>query len=363
MSSEIGYIQSQLNDGIQELSFQLDKHQDLMTNIHPHIRFLQNMTKCPRYLKLSKSSHPFPQYGLVMLILSIVSLFITLVFTIITICLSKRITNWTLLTDSSNRKITTYRPGKYSIHTITFLCLIDPAFVHTNSSYQLIKRFIEHENFKEQHGVLFDFLPYRTSESFFQIFTIYTLSILLFLAFYQYFFTKAHKSPLPPLRHLQYNYLACIFLFSLLPNYVFSLFAFSDDKLGPIPEILPPNWTISRNSTWGAVPFKDLWNISTPSIYTNPGIFFSDTYGIVTAEKTTFTRSHYPLSRYLRNREVSLLEKTCLCQSVESPIYPQLTTDVLFKAVTLAKPTGVRYRLKWEWNEPLKSKHLMLLQR
>ena len=134
-----------------------------MTNIHQHIRLLQNMTKCPQYLNLSKSSHPFPQYDHVMLILSVVSLFVTLVFTIITICLSKRNTNWTLLPDSSDRKITTYQPGKYFIHTITFLCLINPAFAHTYSSYQLIKRFIEHENFKEQHGALFDFPLYRIS--------------------------------------------------------------------------------------------------------------------------------------------------------------------------------------------------------
>jgi len=87
-----------------------------------------------------------------------------------------------------------------------------------------------------------------------------------------------------------------------------------------------------------------LWEQPTP-VFENPQIFYSEVFGRVIAEQSTFTEKYYPRSKYWSN--VAEMERRCLCERVVSRIQPSYPADVLTRTITYIRPTSTGHIFKW----------------
>ena len=111
-AEQLEYVQSQLNDRLEDFSFQLASH----------VRTITNASCVPVNNTFTAYTPPFPFYEYVMLCLSSVSILFSIFFLLLTCCLSRRLYHLYIVPDK-------YRPGKYA-HTMQYLLilpLISPA--------------------------------------------------------------------------------------------------------------------------------------------------------------------------------------------------------------------------------------------
>ena len=151
--THLEYIQTQLNDDIQEL-----------IHVHENIRLpIPTTPLCTTPL--------FPHYSLVILILTSISLLLSIIFFLNSLLLRRRILPLTH----------TYRPGRYipTLSTATLLHSIVPASSSniTCLSSDTFQRFLNSYYCFENHGSLFTFLTRSLGDGLFQSLVLVFLTV------------------------------------------------------------------------------------------------------------------------------------------------------------------------------------------
>ena len=144
-----------------------------------------------------------------MLSLAGISILFSVFFAFLTCCLSRRLYHFYLISDKDRLKTSThepprYQPGKYArtMQHIIMLALILPAYAKPIPPPEnLLLELWKHTQWEDNHGALFPFLPYRSSEALFQsialVFLIATFAVALYPCLYSYCFPSKSggKSP------------------------------------------------------------------------------------------------------------------------------------------------------------------------
>ena len=180
-ANQLEYAQSQLNDRLEELSYQLDTHAQKVAN-----------TSCVvANYSFASYTPPFLYYEYVMLSLAAISILFSVSFAFLTCCLSRRLYHFYLISNKDRlntptQKPPSYQPGKYArtMQRITILALTLPAYAKPLPPDNLLLELWKHTQWEDNHGILLPFIQYRQSESFFQsvvvVFLIATFSVVLY---------------------------------------------------------------------------------------------------------------------------------------------------------------------------------------
>ena len=123
-AEKLEYIQSQLNDRLEDFNYQLTSH--VRTIFNASCTFITN--------NFTAYTPPFPFYEYVMLSLSAISIIFSIFFLFFTCCLSRRLYHFYLVSNrnqlkTDSQRLLIYRPGKYT-HALQYaliLPLMSPA--------------------------------------------------------------------------------------------------------------------------------------------------------------------------------------------------------------------------------------------
>ena len=180
-ANQLEYAQSQLNDRLEELSYQLDTHAQKVAN-----------TSCiVTNYSFAAYTPPFLHYEYVMLSLAAISILFSVSFAFLTCFLSRRLYHFYFISDKDRlntptQKSPSYQPGKYArtMQHIIMLALTLPACARPLPPDNLLLELWNHAQWEDNHGILLPFVQYRQSESFFQytvvVFLIATFSVVFY---------------------------------------------------------------------------------------------------------------------------------------------------------------------------------------
>ena len=181
--NQLEYVQSQLNDRLEEFSYQLNTH----------VQNIANISCTARNYSFAAYTPPFPYYEYVMLTLAAISILFSVFFALLTCCFSKRLSHFYLISDKDQLKAHTqeppsYQPGKYArtLQHVIMLALTLPAYAKPlpPPPENLLLELWKDNQWESDHGILLPFIQYRPSESFFQyttlVFLISTFAVTLY---------------------------------------------------------------------------------------------------------------------------------------------------------------------------------------
>ena len=359
-ANQLEYAQSQLNDRLEELSYQLDTHSQKVANTSCVVANYSFIAYTP----------PFPYYEHVMLSLAGISILFSVFFAFLTCCLSRRLYHFYLISDKDRLKTPThepprYQPGKYArtMQHIIMLALTLPAYAKPlpppeNMLLELWKQ----TQWKEDHGILFPFLQYRPSESLFQtivvVFLIAIFVVVLYQCFSSHCFSSKNGGKSPSSNSSMKRSKSPTLRKSLSQRSLITLGycgTNAEAALAPITEgtflhpstPIPKNMQHTPNATWEHISFDRLWERTQEDYaWTNSIPMYSKIFGYAVADGKTFTQKYYPKSEYWK--EIDVMERTCLSAREIRDIVPHLTKDALAVNIPITRQTGHLARHRWK---------------
>ena len=353
-ANQLEYAQSQLNDRLEEFSYQLGTHVQKIAN-----------TACTTgNHSLTAYTSPFPYYEHVMLSLSAISILFSVFFVFLTCCLSWRLYHLYLISDNDRLKTSTqgtpiYQPGKYArtIQHLIMLTLILPVCAKPLPPDNLLLELWNHAQWEDDHGIFLPFLPYRPSESFFQ-YMIFVFIISIFsMVFYILLSLKSGgrsrssnssmTNPKPLTLRKQLSQISLITLLSCGSNTKASLAPITEGTFVSPSTPIPEKMHYTPNTTWKHISFDHLWERPQEDYaWKNPIPMYSKTFGYAVAEGKTFTQKYYPRSRYWE--DIDAMERTCLCAREVRDIFPPLNKKALTISTPITRQTGHLARHRWK---------------
>ena len=160
ISERLQYVQLQCNDRIEEYTWYLDQQVLRLNNLSQTIK--HQTSNC----------NPFSVYPWLMLGLSSASFIISLIFFMITVCVTKRITALRL-----DPQLCPYHPGRYTTASLTMATLFPLG--GTSAPHFNATRLLQYIEKDLSHGILIPHVTKRAFEWFFQAMTLYLLTIML----------------------------------------------------------------------------------------------------------------------------------------------------------------------------------------
>ena len=354
-ANQLEYAQSQLNDRLEELSYQLDTHAQKAAN-----------TSCiVANYSFAVYTPPFPYYEHVMLSLAAISILFSIFFALLTCCLSRRLYHFYLISDNNRLKTPThklprYQPGKYArtMQHIIMLALTLPAYAKPLPPPEnLLLELWKHTQWEDNHGILLPFVQYRQSESFFQYTVFVSLVSTFTMVLYLCLFSKGggkspssnssmKRSKLPTLRK-SLSQISLITLGYCGTNAEAALAPITEGTFLHPSTPIPENMQQTPNATWEHISFDRLWEQTQKDYaWKNPIPMYSKIFGYAVAEGKTFTQKYYPNSRYWK--EIDVMERTCLCAREVRDIFPPLTKRALTVSTPITRQTGHLARHRWK---------------
>ena len=239
-AEQLEYVQSQLNDQLEDFSFQLASH----------VRTITNASCVPVNNTFTAYTPPFPFYEYVMLFLSSVSV---LFFLLLTCCLSRRLYHLYIVPDK-------YRLGKYAhaMQILLILLLISPTCAKPLPLDNLFLALWKHVQWESNHGIFIPFLQYRPSEAFFE-YTIFVFVLSTFcIVFYLLLSSKSGgRSPSPssdssmscstPTFNKRQSQASLLTLLSCGPNAKASPIPITNGTFMSLPVSIPDSWHYTSN--------------------------------------------------------------------------------------------------------------------
>ena len=353
-TNQLEYVQTQLNDRLEEFSYQLGTHVQKIAN-----------TSCTAVNhSFAAYTPPFPYYEYIMLSLSAISILFSAFFFLLTCCLSRRLYHFYLVFDKDRlktptQKTPTYRPGKYArtMQHCLMLALILPVCAKPLPPDNLLLELWNHAQWESDHGIFLPFLQYRPSESFFE-YTIFVFVISIFLiVFYLLLSSKSGGRPpssnssmtrqTPTTFRKRLSQISLITLLSCGSTTKASLAPITQGTFVPPSTPIPEKWHYTPNMTWEHISFDHLWERPQEDhAWKNPIPMYSKIFGYAVAEGKTFTQKYYPRSKYWK--EIDTMERTCLCAREVRNIFPPLTKRALAISTPITRQTGHLARHRWK---------------
>ena len=360
-ANQLEYVQSQLNDRLEEFSYQLNTH----------IKNVANASYAARNYNPTAYTPPFPYYEHVMLSLAGISILFSVFFAFLTCCLSRRLYHFYLISDKDQLKTSThepprYQPGKYA-HTmqhIIMLALTLPAYAKPIPPPEnLLLELWKHTQWEDNHGALFPFLQYRSSEALFQsialVFLIATFAVALYPCLFSHCFPSKSGGKSPSSTNSSMKHSKSSTLRKSLSQISLITLGYcgtgAEAALAPITEgtflhpstPIPDNMQQTPNATWEHISFDRLWEQTQEDYaWKNPIPMYSKIFGYAVAEGNTFTQKYYPKSKYWD--KIDNMERTCLCAREIRDIVPHLTKDALAVNIPITRQTGHLARHRWK---------------
>ena len=352
-ANQLEYAQSQLNDRLEEFSYQLGTH----------VQKIANTSCTPPNYSFAAYTPPFPYYEHIMLSLAAISILFSVFFVFLTCCLSRRLYHFYLISNKDRPKTPTqelpnYQPGKYArtMQHIIMLALTLPACAKLLPPDNLLLELWNHAQWENDHGIFLPFLQYRPSESFFE-YTIFVFVISIFLmVFYLLLSSKSEgrspsssssmkRSKSPTLRK-RLSQISLLTLLSCGSNAEASLAPITEGTFVPPSTPIPKKMYYTPNATWEHISFDHLWEQSQGGYaWKNPIPMYSKIFGYAVAEGKTFTQKYYPRSKYWT--EIDVMERTCLCAREVRDIFPPITKRLLIMSTPITRQTGHLARHRW----------------
>ena len=162
---KLEYVQSQLNDQLEDFSYQLASH----------VRTISDASCTFITSNSTAYTPPFPFYEYVMLFLSSVSILFSIFFLLLTFCLSRQLYHLYIVS------------GKYAnaMQILLILPLISPTCAKPLPPHNLFSALWNHVQWESNHGIFIPSLQYRPSEAFFEymifVFVLSTFCMVLYL--------------------------------------------------------------------------------------------------------------------------------------------------------------------------------------
>ena len=360
-ANQLEYVQSQLNDRLEEFSYQLNTH----------VKNVANTSYAARNCNLTAYTPPFPYYEHVMLSLAGISILFSVFFAFLTCCLSRRLYHFYLISDKDQLKTSThepprYQPGKYArtMQHIIMLALTLPTYAKPIPPPEnLLLELWKHTQWEDNHGALFPFLPYRSSEALFQsialVFLIATFTVALYPCLYSYCFPSKSGGKSPSSTHSSMKRPKSSTLRKSLSQISLITLGYcgtgAEAALAPITQgtflhpstPIPENMQQIPNATWEHISFDRLWERTQEDYaWTNPIPMYSKIFGYAVAEGNTFTQKYYLKSKYWN--KIDVMERSCLCAREIRDIVPHLTKDALAVNIPITRQTGHLARHRWK---------------
>ena len=360
-ANQLEYVQSQLNDRLEEFSYQLNTH----------VKNVANTSYAARNYNLTAYTPPFPYYEHVMLSLAGISILFSVFFAFLTCCLSRRLYHFYLISDKDRLKTSThepprYQPGKYArtMQHIIMLALTLPAYAKPIPPPEnMLLELWKHTQWEDNHGALFPFLQYRSSEALFQsialVFLIATFVVALYPCLFFHCFPSKSGGKSPSSTNSSMKRSKSSTLRKSLSQISLITLGYcgtgAEAALAPITEgtflhpstPIPENMQQTTNATWEHISFDRLWERTQEDyVWTNPIPMYSKIFGYAVAEGNTFTQKYYPKSKYWE--KIDVMERTCLCAREIRDIVPHLTKDALAVSIPITRQTGHLARHRWK---------------
>ena len=246
---QLDYVQSQLNDRLEDFSFQLASH----------VQTISNASSAPSNNTFKTYTPPFPFYEYVMLFISSISILFSIFFLLFTYCFSRRLYHIYLVPDK-------YRPGKYA-HTLQYLLilpLIPSSCAKPLPPDNLSLALWNHAQWESNHGIFIPSLQYRSSEAFFEcmifVFVPSTFCKVLYLLLPS---KSGGRSPSSdssmlcskPTFYKRLSQTSLITLLSCSPNVKAYLASLANGTFIPLHVCIPDNWHYTPNATWEHISF------------------------------------------------------------------------------------------------------------
>ena len=304
ISERLQYVQLQFNDRVEEYTWYLDQQVLRLDNLSQTIK--HQTSNCD----------PFSLYPWLMLGLSSTSSVISLIFLMLTMCVTKRITALRL-----DPQLRPYHPGRYTMASLTMATLFP--FGGTSASHFNGTRLLQYIEKDLSHGILIPHVTKRASEWFFQAMTLYLLTIVLICLVFIICCLALKKdrgesatisdttattkglTDLPSAeitqgisersksKQLTYKLLTAILLIN--KNKVQALGALKEGTFWPKNTPLSPNVTLVPHDDWKSISFDRLWNQTGPDpVWTNPIPMYSSVFGCAVAEGKPSRRNTIP---------------------------------------------------------------------
>ena len=351
--NKLEYVQSQLNDRLEDFSYQLSSH----------VRTISNASCTFITSNSTAYTPPFPFYEYVMLSLLALSILFSIFFLFLTCCLSRQLYHFYLVSNrnqlkTDSQKLPIYRPGKYT-HALQYALippLMSPACAKPLPPDNLLLELWNHAQWESDHDIFIPFLQYRPSEAFFE-YTIFVFVIsIFFMVFYLLLFSKSGgRSPssnssitrsTSTLRK-RLSQASLITLLSCGSNAKASLVPITKGTFVPPSTTIPEKWHCTSNTTWEHVSFDHLWERPQDNhVWKNPIPMYSKIFGYAITEGKTFSEKYFPGSRYWD--DVTEMERTCLCEQSIMDLHPSLSLNMLFINTPIVRSTGDKIRHRWK---------------
>ena len=345
-ADQLEYVQSQLNDRLEDFSFRLASH----------VQTISNASCSPLTNSLIPYTPRFPFYEYVMLSLSSISILLSIFFLLLTYCFSRRLYNPYLVPDK-------YHHGKYA-HTQQYLLilpLILPSCPKSLPPDNLPLAVWNHVQWESNHGIFIPFLQHRSSEAFLEymifVFVFSTFCMVLLIILYLLSSSKSGErspssdSPMScwiPTFHRRLSQTSLITLLSCNSNVKASLVPLPNGTFIPLRVSIPDNWHFTPNATWEHISLDHLWEQSHDDhAWKNPIPMYSNIFGYAITEGTTFSEKYFPGSQYWNN--VTEMERTCLCEQEITDQHPFLNPEMLLTDTVIVRNTGNMIRHRWKW--------------
>lgn len=116
--------------------------------------------------------------------------------------------------------------------------------------------------------------------------------------------------------------------------------------------VISDNWIRHTGEKWLHIPTPQMWpTLSRVHQFSRPGYFYSDVFGAVVSEQTSYQQKFFPKGTYWS--DMVQLERRCLCNRRRSRILPDLSYQALNQSITFVRTTGHEISLQWFWNDSL----------
>ena len=341
-TEQLEYVQSQLNDRLEDFSYQLASHVQTFSN-SSCLAVTNNFTAY---------TPPFPFYEYIMLFPLSLSILFSIFFLLFTYCSSRRLYHLYLVPNK-------YRPGKYA-HAFQYLLilpLISSSSAKPLSPNNLSLAIWRHVQWESNHGIFIPSLQYRSSEAFFEymifIFVLSTFCLVLYLLLFS---KSGGRSPSPDSSmpclttafHKRLSQTSLITLLPCSPNAKVSLAPLTNGVFTPLPVSIPDNWHYTPNATWEHISFDHPWERPHDDpAWKNPIPMYYKIFGYAITEGKTFSEKYFPGSRYWNN--VTEMERTCLCERDIKDLHPSPNPDMLLISTPIVRNTGNMIQHRWKW--------------
>ena len=279
-ANQLEYAQSQLNDRLEEFSYQLGTH----------VQQIANTTCTTTNYSFAAYTPPFPYYEYVMLSLAAISILFSIFFAFLTCCLSRRLYHFYLISDKDRpatpvQKPPSYQPGKYArtMQHIIMLALTLPACAKPLPPDNLLLELWNHAQWENDHGIFLPFLQYRPSEAFYEYMILVFLISIFSMVFYLFLSSKSGgrspssnssmKSSKSTTLRKRLSQISLVTLLSCGSGTNASLAPITEGTFVHPSTPIPEKMHRTPNATWEHISFDHLWEqpggICVEKSYTN----------------------------------------------------------------------------------------------